>query len=785
VEIDFDSKRVRMGIRDLVNYGQVRVPSSDRSAYGPWRMQLGQQWHNQLGEELVSEFGDQASLECTIDGTIEHEGWTFVISGRIDQVVTTDEWVELREIKTTQQVLPMASDELWHGYPDYFEQLACYELLWLIEASEKQVISNVIFLHVDTGIQQSVPLPDKAARVIEKRLRFWVDFLEQESRNKSRVAQYVVPAAFDAFREDQLPLRKQLLDGLERWAEQKNIIDALEAPTGFGKTSLVLEWSLQALKQRKIRRVLYLSGKNSGQLQVSKELARFQKKATDLRYLPVRNTDTHYQICPHLACPCQDRESDTSEFRGFLYSAIANELFENGNGTVEADKIGQCAQSQSMCPRIVSQHCLSHCETWVCDYNYVFAGGAEGVLDAVAGFHPKHSLLVIDEVHNLHERVAANLSRRLNSFHVERLLSEIQGFRDTRKLQGSISQLAGFVRNQKPCDEMDMAAVYLLKDILEELGSVMTEVIPHIKDLPRDVVDFLWELQDTPALVRRQDLEFLFWVDSHAAVNVSCIDASESIGKTIQSFNRTIVMSATLPPMESFSSQMGIPQKSIRPLVAESEWRRQAYSVVVDMRVNTSYKTRSQHYQTTAETIARMCFGAATPVLVFLPSYKYGEIVGEYMQVVAPEIRVFRMQQGTVSNEQIERIEEAMLTSDALLLPLGGSLSEGIDILGGRVDRVMVVGPALPEVNAIQKAKSSRYSSRTDAFRNVYLIPGITKVNQALGRIVRDPMHRAKVLLHCKRFAQPDYHELLASEYQNARQIRSNEQLEAWVLGDG
>ncbi len=99
----------------------------------------------------------------------------------------------------------------------------------------------------------------------------------------------------------------------------------------------------------------------------------------------------------------------------------------------------------------------------------------------------------------------------------------------------------------------------------------------------------------------------------------------------------------------------------------------------------------------------------------------------------------------------------------------------------------MVVGPALPEVNAVQKARMEALSGlgREASFRRVYQIPGLQKVNQALGRLVRAPGQHAKVLLHCRRFAEPSYAALLATDYQMFKEIASESDLRDWLGGAG
>ena len=97
----------------------------------------------------------------------------------------------------------------------------------------------------------------------------------------------------------------------------------------------------------------------------------------------------------------------------------------------------------------------------------------------------------------------------------------------------------------------------------------------------------------------------------------------------------------------------------------------------------------------------------------------------------------------------------------------------------------MIVGPALPEVNTLQKAKMDAYSGidREEAFRRTYLIPGMRKVNQALGRLVRSPEHRARVILHCRRFDQPAFRALLDPVCREAPAINCIEEVDDWLEG--
>jgi len=214
---------------------------------------------------------------------------------------------------------------------------------------------------------------------------------------------------------------------------------------------------------------------------------------------------------------------------------------------------------------------------------------------------------------------------------------------------------------------------------------------------------------------------------------------------------------------------------------APTPWRDQAYEIAYDVRVDTTFQHRSAHAQTTALTIRALC--AARPAVAFFPSYAYAEMIREELAALAPQLRVALQPRGLDLAAQTAWVEAARTGLDAMFLVLGSSFSESIDSLGGWITSGIVVGPALPEVNAVQRARLAALAplGRDTAVRRTYQIPGMQKVNQALGRLVRAPGQRARVLLHCRRFAESAYHELLAHDYRQGERIETDEQLRAWL----
>jgi Rad3-related DNA helicase len=252
----------------------------------------------------------------------------------------------------------------------------------------------------------------------------------------------------------------------------------------------------------------------------------------------------------------------------------------------------------------------------------------------------------------------------------------------------------------------------------------------------------------------------------------------------LSSYGQAVLTSATFGPPEFFLAACGLNPAQAHWIVAHAPWRDGAYDVAVDARVDTRQRSRERFFALTAETVRHFAGGQPRPIAVFFPSYDYAETIRTYIEAVDAGLRVAMQPRGVDLAAQTEFLDESLLTAHAIFLVLGGSFAEGIDRLGGEVERVMVVGPAVSEPNALNKARQAHFEQTMEAgeaFRRTYLAPGILKVAQALGRLVRAPGHHAKVLLHCRRFAEPATDSLLPEEYRHGQVLRRDQDLLEWL----
>jgi Rad3-related DNA helicase len=220
-------------------------------------------------------------------------------------------------------------------------------------------------------------------------------------------------------------------------------------------------------------------------------------------------------------------------------------------------------------------------------------------------------------------------------------------------------------------------------------------------------------------------------------------------------------------------------------LPAHAPWRSGAYDLAIDARCDTTFQQRHRFHALTAATVAALQAAAGRAVAVFFPSYAYADAIAAELGRGTAALRVALQPKLRDLAAQSAWVEESLRAADALFLVLGSSFAESIDALGGRISHAMVVGPALPEVNAVQRARLAEASraglGRDAAFRRVYQAPGMNKVNQALGRLVRAPGQRARVILHCRRFLEPTYSGLLAPEYRSGVELHDDLDLTRWL----
>ncbi|MBI5768612.1 MAG: helicase [Verrucomicrobia bacterium] len=896
---DLDHRTASLSVGDFANF-TVGPHDAGGGSGGVWRAQLGTHWHNELRARATAEHGPAAEFEVTIEGRLVHRGWTLTLSGRIDQLLRppfppaecnllgyTPSPPVLREIKTVTRALPADEAELRAEYPGYFVQLATYAALWRLGSSGAQLSalnSQLTFVEPATGLLQTIALTPADEALFRVQLERVTEFLDLRLRARQRLRGLHFRPAFAAPRPGQETTQVELTAAFE-----KNPLVFFEAPTGFGKTGVLLEFALGQLRSGHFDRALYLTSKATGQLQVVRTLAAMttaqgpgtatpsltpsrpqSHAATPVAAWHVRNKAEHCVNhtfhCVRESCAYLDRLaarwSQSGLARFYLDERHARDL----------DTLRAAGRDAGICPYEITRAALAFNDMWIGDYNYVFAPRNRGLFFEQPGFAAARTLLLIDEAHNLPARAADAHSQALLLADALAVRDELHRTRPLATLVTAWDHWCHFLAHLRATDALSPADEDDARHLLDSLARLITTTPLDLAALGPHIAELIWQIPNTvEELAATPPLPRLWWCPRDGELALTCLDAAPAIAAILREFGGAVLASATLTPLDGFATACGLdwcragstsrpefqyptrigdknpgrlgepalPEKTpdklgsltkratkklytqlttaadlLRveeaaeaarptPLRALTPWRDGAYDVAFDARVDTTFQHRSHHYTTTAATIAALhaasgsalnsqlsALSSATPcVAVFFPSYAYAESIARELESAFPAVRGALQPRLRDLAAQSAWVDESLLLADALFLVLGSSFAESIDALGGRVTHALVVGPALPEVNAVQRARLEECragspnpaAARESAFRRVYQIPGMTKVNQALGRLVRAPGQHARVILHCRRFLEPAYASLLAPDYQLGTNLHTDADLTAWL----
>ena len=786
MQFDLAARTAQLSVGELAAFAIGPRDGGDGSS-GLWRAQLGSHWHREMQQQTITE-NSAAKFEVPINGAVFHHGWTIKVTGRIDQSVPHGSITILREIKTLTRAVPVPEPELRAEYPSYFAQLATYLALRRIAAPEEQIRGELVFVETGNGLSQTITLSREDEGLFESRLERFTQFLDLNLQSFERRQTLKFSSPFEVLRPGQEDTQKNLTNALA----EKSIV-AFEAPTGFGKTGVMLETALEALKSAQCDRVVYVTSKSTGQLQVVSTLDRMTAPRADseasenhtnrLRVWHVRNKREH---CVNHTFHCvreecrfiQDIEARWPESGLDRFHLFDNESRELG-------VLRQAGKSANICPYEVTRTALAFQDVWVGDYNYIFAPRNRSLFENQPGWNPARTMLIVDEAHNLSSRVADSHSHELDGNALRGVLAELDHQRVSSQLLRGWETLTLIVAGIRATDALDAIAEDDLTEALTQVSEHLSVTALDYGALGPELAETLWRPAELAAWLSDHSLTRLVWAPRDGEVHFTCLDAAPVIGSTLRTFGQVVLASATVGPDQAVTTSLGLEPAELGRVDAITPWRDGAYDVAVDLRVDTRYQHRAQHYAATARTVARLCAVADRSVAVFFPSYRYAEAINEALSHNEPGIRVALQPRLRELAAQAQWVEQSIALSDVLFLVLGSSFAEGIDLLGGRISHAMVVGPALPEVNARQRAWLAELErspeTRKQAFDLVYRVPGLQKVNQGLGRLVRAPGHKTRVLLHCQRFLDPAYARLLAPDYQFGAHIPDDAALTAWL----
>ncbi len=731
----------------------------------------GEGWHRLgLGAELHARVLNERSqakpgyrCEVHLQDRWTVEDWTALITGRLDGCVQNDDgsWL-VEEFKSSY--LPGSASVL----DSHQRQLQIYCHLWR-RMGNSPVTGSLIYVDLATGEEFAVAVPYDE-NVMERELRSRLSELLAVWRAEAKIrAQKAAAAAAMPFPHAQLrPGQQEIIDAVGQSLKSGGHL-MLEAATGSGKTAASLYPALlRGLAEG--QQVVFLTSKTLQQ-RMAVSMLRAMNPGGAFRTAQIRAKEkmcaNDRVLCHEDFCPYARDYAGKMEKSGLL------DRLRESHSHFDPEAVFAAAKQEKVCPFEVQLELARRADAIAADYNYVFDPGAalshldrEGLASAI---------LLIDEAHNLPDR-----ARKIFS---PELLQE--GFRDVaerlllqpgelfqalsrimeeaaallQKSAGALEESASIGEVEPPAGELRELWKQWEPEFVRYLGWKREVKLALAED---PVVDLHFDWQRFMAILNLFGPGFACVVEKRPAgarLALVCLDPARAIAPVFKASASAILFSATLSPVEVTRRLLGLEKERTAALSLPPPFPRENRKVMILPQVRTTFAARAQSYGTIAKLVAQMSDAQDGNGLVLFPSYQFLEQVAGKMPPIRARVLVQRPNLGEREREGIfQSLASAPPAGVLLFAVLGGMYAEGVDYPGELLSAVYIVSPALPQVS-FERELLRRYFDETEqaGFEYAYLQPGMTRVIQAAGRLIRSETDRGVIALLCQRFLQEPY----------------------------
>ncbi len=773
---DEDNLVLELSVADLID-AQLRRNLGFANRGGYERLWMGQAIHSRYQEEALHQDATY-QREVPISLEIEHRGWQVRIQGRADGLRREDETLVVEEIKSVRR-----GGQLAPQTREIYERQALLYAWMLARNGEERVRAELILIEIgsDFAERQALELDEATIDVIVRKrlsslLRRWES--DRQAAADRKAAAQALEFPYPALR----PGQESILEAVERALVQREHL-LLEAPTGIGKTvATVLPALRYALEHEK--RVFILTAKT---LQ--------QKMATQV--LELLNTDRAFRsvqlrakakMCANGEVLCHEEFCSFARdyYAKVQQSGVLHELMAD-QPTLLPDAIFERAREREVCPFEVSLELTGRAQVVVCDYNYAFDPYVS-LTDFAGDADLGDTILVIDEIHNLVDRGRGYYSPELSALAAAGAAESLKRGRASihQRAAGICASLARLITStvagaldDSPAGARAIEAV-LPEDNLWALRSAFDEAFVDYLEHQRETSTF--QPDDRFVRLYFDFLRFLNGLvisDSSAfnhcvevagrddKIRVLCKDPGRFLGKVLNRTHSAVGFSATLSPPEFYRDLLGFDGQRTGTVELPSPFPRENRRVVIDDSVSTLYRERDENYAPIARQLGALATAVPGNCLALFPSYYFLDQVHQRMDV--PGRRVLAQSRGHNDRERDEILDalRSPLQGDCLLLAVaGGVFAEGVDYPGDMLSAVAIVGPCLPALTLDQELLRGYYEERFErGFEYAFVVPGMTRVVQAAGRLIRSAQDVGVIALLDRRFLRPPYRDHLPGDW--------------------
>lgn len=778
--IKIKDNRISLNVRDLVF--QSRPPQMLSSFPLPQRGILGRQAQTKVQTHKNKRFGLLHS-EYSVHREYPYKDYIFDIQGRIDGVYQLKNRVEIEEIKSV--IVNVSEFKKIHPelFPEFSEQLLFYAYLLQDELKGIEVVTYLIIVNLVNDANRSFPVSYNRMAIenlLMQRFESIVAGIERDKLEQQRRQAEINRIDF-GMTEKRIQ-QEIMMDVVDRILNNKMHL-MVSAPTGTGKTAAALYPAIRYAYASQ-KKIFFVTSKTTQQNIVQETVLPLAEQGFDFKTLYLRAAEkmcaNNVYFCHEAHCPFAKEYHDR-----LLESNLVAELLQNS--ILQPDVIYAKAIEHTLCPFEVSLDLSFHVDILVGDFNYVF-DPAVYLRRLFAKKDYSDWILIIDEAHNLYDRGMSYLSPQLKKETVIGLINQNKDkkskvFKDLAKALKEIETVLNELNLEgeihftgRQYFETDLniqawdSALFLYEQVFIKYLIHKIKRRWMIMDDPLE--SFYFNLRHFVQIARIRDRAFVpfYNAEEGGILKIQCCDPSNYFQQRIEGFHSVIAMSATLDPIDFYQNVLGFPEYRTEKLQLDSPFPREHRKIIIVPGVSTRYKDRMQNYPRVAEIIEEVVKQQPGNYLVFFPSFDFVQNVNVFLGKV--KHNKILQKPGMKDDDRIFVLEELKNgdKQNLLLAVMGGIFSEGIDYFGDMAIGVIVISPGLPLVNFERELLRQYYEEKQNSgMEYAYIFPGMNKVIQSVGRLIRSLTDKGIVVLIGERFANEQFNSILPEYWFNSQ----------------
>lgn len=746
-----------LSIRTLAEF-MLRSGSIDSRFSGLDRGALGTRLHRRLQKQGGKRYAAEVSLsyEYTLGDFCYH------LSGRADGILTTSEGLVVDEIKTTAAPLHLVLED---SHPAHWAQGCLYAHIICAEQGLDAISVQLRYCNIDTEEVKTFLRPYTAAQLADFVRDLLAGYekwarLSTDARQQRNAALQALSFPFAEYREGQRPLA---VASYNTYKEGGRLFVC--APTGIGKTISTLFPAMKALGEGYGERIFYLTAKSIARKAAEDAIGLLAAgRPLPFRSLTLTAKDKicflEQRACLPELCPYADGYYD--RLNDALYEILQTQTM------LDREAVQAAAQKYRLCPYELSLDLALWCDCIIGDYNYLF----DPVVHLQRFFEGGGGdfLFLVDEAHNLVERSREMYSATLRKgdfFAFKKLLPK----QYTRLHKSLAAVNTAFIGLRKDCEA---EGVYTLsrRELPSDLEKPVERFVAAAEAFLEEHRGSEWENELLQlyfdALFYQRIAEgygenyetLVHRYRSEVSVKLFCLDPSGFLDKSLSLGRAAVLFSATLQPLPYYRATLGGGEDA-KLLNLQSPFPPENLGLYVASGISTKYADRDASLGPVAALLAQMVQARKGNYIAYFPSYAYLRSVLEEFWLQSPDVRTHVQSSGMDEAAREEFLAAFSADADESVLGfcvLGGVFAEGVDLVGERLIGTAVVGVGLPQMGPQPDALRRYYDELNgEGFAYAYQYPGMNKVLQAAGRVIRAHTDRGVVLLIDSRFATSRY----------------------------